>query len=291
MKKLQKATHSGVLKIGQFEIPCFVLDNGTRVITQRGLAGTLNLKTSGGLNIGDLLKRISDKGLEANDLINALNSPALFTSPRGGKTNYGFEATVLVDICDFYLTARKNSMLSTARQKLTADHCEILTRAFAKVGIIALVDEATGYQEIRDKEALQKILDKYLLADYAKWAKRFPDEFYKEMFRLKKWQWDGMSIKRPGVIGKYTNDLVYERLAPGVLKELQERNPITENGHRKSKHHQWLTDDIGIPALSQHIHTLIAFMRASSNWDQFHRLVERSFTKFGETIPLQFEDE
>ena len=36
-------------------------------------------------------------------------------------------------------------------------------RGFAQVGIAALVDEATGYQEVRDRKALQAILDAFLV--------------------------------------------------------------------------------------------------------------------------------
>ena len=74
--------------------------------------------------------------------------------------------------------------------------CEILAPALARVGIIALIDEATGYQEIRDRQALQQILDKYLLKEYAAWAKRFPDEFYKQIFKLRGWEWRGKLEKR-----------------------------------------------------------------------------------------------
>ena len=77
----------------------------------------------------------------------------------------------------------------------------MLTRGLAHIGIIALVDEATGYQEVRDKLALQAILDAYLRKELAAWAKRFPDEFYREMFRLKGWQWQGMSVNRPQIVG------------------------------------------------------------------------------------------
>jgi hypothetical protein len=129
------------------------------------------------------------------------------------------------------------------------EKCKLLIRAFAVVGITALIDEATGYQETRDRLALQAILDKFLRKEFAAWAKRFPDEFYQEMFRLRGWQWKGMKVNRPSVVGHYTNDLVYERLAPGVLEELQRRNPRDEKGHRATKHHQWLTEDIGNPAL------------------------------------------
>lgn len=149
--------------------------------------------------------------------------------------------------------------------------------------------KATGYQKVRDRQALQKILDAYLRKELAAWAKRFPNEFYEEMFRLRKWQWNGLSVKRPGFVGKLTNDLVYERLAPSLLAELNRKNPVSEAGHRKSRHHQWLSDDIGIPALAQHIHAAIALMRASDSWSAFYGMINRALPKKSGQLPLLIE--
>ena len=99
-------------------------------------------------------------------------------------------------------------------------------RALAHVGIIALVDEATGYQDVRARNALNEILEQFIADELRRWTKLFPDEFYRQMFRLRGWEWKVQSIKqRPGVVGNYTNDLVYQRLAPGVLDELRRKDP------------------------------------------------------------------
>lgn len=81
-----------------------------------------------------------------------------------------------------------------------------------------------------------------------------------------------------------------ERLAPGLLKELKRLNPPDEDGRRKSKHQQWLTEDIGHPALQRHLTMLVALMRASANWGMFYRGVQRALPKCGETIPMAFEE-
>jgi hypothetical protein len=194
---------------------------------------------------------------------------------------------VLADVCDILLAARKKKGALSPPQEKYADAAEILVRGFARVGIIALVDEATGYQEVRDRYALQEILDKYLRKEFAAWAKRFPDEFYQEIFRLRGWAWKGMRVNRPQCVASYTKDLVYARLAPGILTELEKKNPVAETGRRLALHHQWLTEDIGHPALAQHLHALLGLMRASDNWSQMARLVNRAFPKRGDS--LQFE--
>jgi hypothetical protein len=135
-------------------------------------------------------------------------------------------------------------------------------------------------------------LDAYLLKELAAWAKRFPDEFYKQIFRLRGWQWNGMKINRPSVVGRYTNDLVYERLAPGILDELKKRMPVTETGNRKGKLQQLLTEEVGHPALQAHLQGLMALQRAAPErgWAQFIRSVERAYPKLNVTIPLALDD-
>lgn len=130
-------------------------------------------------------------------LSNLLENRITFTKAGGGKPSHGYDATILVEICDAIFEARKNGVLH--RQQIhIADKCEMLTRSFAKIGIIALIDEATGYQDVRKQDALQKILDAFISKELAAWVKRFPDEYYDEMFRLKGWNWN--TLKRPAVL-------------------------------------------------------------------------------------------
>jgi hypothetical protein len=225
-----------------------------------------------------------------NELAMALAEPIRFVRPgRGGKVAVGYEATILPDLCDAVLEARSAGVL-TPKQLDTAQQCEMLTRAFAKIGIIALVDEATGYQEVRDRLALQAILDKFLTAERAKWAKTFPDDFYAEMFRLRGWAFNPLSVKRPGVIGHLTNDIVYSRLAPGVVSRLKEVNPRTEAGYRKYKNFQFFTSDYGVPELKQHLLNLIFMMRGHVSWKGFYEALKRAAPRYGDTIEIDFED-
>jgi hypothetical protein len=294
MDKIPKATHEGILP--PLDIPCFVLgsDGGTRLITQRGMQSTIGMSTSGAtsgaLRLAQFVERLGLKFKENTDLAARLRNPILFIPLHGGRSAYGYEATILIDVCEFLLKARDKRVLTEFQERYAAA-ADVVIRAFAKVGIIAVVDEVTGYQEIRDREALQQILDKYIRQDWAAaWAKRFPDEFYQEMFRLRGWQWRGMKVNRPSVVAHYTKDLVYQRLAPGILEELEHKNPKDERGSRKHRHHQWLTDDIGIPALAQHLYATVGFMRAASTWDQFYRMMQRAFPKLNSTMWLGFPE-
>jgi hypothetical protein len=180
-------------------------------------------------------------------------------------------------------------LIASEDEKQRAEIAERILVSIANVGLVALIDEATGFQSLRPRDALQVLLDKYLRRELAAWAKRFPDEFYIELFRLKGWEWKGMKINRPQVVGYYTRDIIYERLAPGLLEELESRNPTDEAGERLARHHQWLTPDVGHPALAQHIHAVLGLMRASGNWPAFRRLLDRAFPKRGSTLELPLD--
>jgi len=291
--KIPIATHEGIIEINEIKIKSYVLDNGTRVLNRIQFLKALGRtgKAKGGQNkelklpvflSAKNLKPFIDKGLTQN------STPINFQG-LNGQVNIGFKAELLPAVCNVFLDAADAEAISV-NQLHIVQRCKILIRGFATIGIIALVDEVTGYQEIRDRKALQKILEKFLRTELLKWSKRFPNDFYKEMFRLKNWTWNEAVSKRPGVVGKYTNNIVYERLAPGVLEELKKRNPKNEKGIRKSKHHQWLTSDVGHPKLQEHILGTMALMRASPNWNVFIRLLERSYPKFGHTLPIGFDE-
>jgi hypothetical protein len=290
-ESLPRATHNGILKVGDAEIPAFVLDNGERILSTRGVMKSLGRTWRGRKYPGTELPVF----LEANNLKPFITSetelvlkPLHFMVSKTANGE-GYKAESLPLVCDVYLRAREANALRGA-QKIVAQKCEMLVRSLSKIGIIALVDEVTGYQELRDKKALQEILDKYLLKEFAAWAKRFPDEFYKQMFRLRGWQWRGMKVNRPSVVGKYTNDLIYQRLAPGIMDELKKRNPRDEKGHREGKHHQLLTPDLGIPALQNHLFATTKFMEAAATWDQFYRSMQRAFPKLNSNMVLNFPE-
>jgi hypothetical protein len=74
---------------------------------------------------------------------------------------------------------------------------------------------------------------------------------------------------------------------------LTKKNPvIEETGRRKTKHHQWLTDDIGHPALDRHFSGVMALMRANTYWENFRRMMEKAYPKIGTQLALKlFEEE
>ena len=151
-----------------------------------------------------------------------------------------------------------------------------------------LLDEGKGVecQHSVEQLLLSWIREKYIALELQPWVKRFPDPYYREMFRLRNWRYSPASTKRSHVVGTITNDLIYKRLAPGILQALQSITPRNCTGCRTRKFHQHLTTEYGVPALSQHLHTVIYMMKGSSNWAEFYRLIQKAFPRYDSTLTL-----
>ncbi|HWK98136.1 MAG TPA: P63C domain-containing protein [Pseudolabrys sp.] len=283
VKEVTHGSEDHPLQIGDIQIPCYVLDDETRVLSQRGLQTGIGMSISGGSfgeqRMAGFIDGLGQKGVNIKDLSSRIRNPILFKLPGGGRS-YGFEATILADICDAVLDARKIKGALHHQQEHIADRCEILLRGFARVGIIALVDEATGFQRDRTRDALSRILEAFIAKELQPWVRTFPGEYYQEMFRLRGLKYDAASVKRPPYFGHLTNDIVYDRLAPEVLKELKTKVPRNEEGRPKAKFSQMLTRNVGYPKLREHLGAVVATMRLSRDWHDFKEKLDRNYRRY-----------
>ena len=283
--QILKASYQGELDINGFKISCAVLEDGQRVLVNRSLALALGIKGSGAywqkkkeqksaalpeyLSANYLQEFISDEyKLKIYKTVSYVN--------KTGVETEGVDATFLSDICDIYVKAGAKGAFKNNPE--IPEIAYKLLLALSKVAITALVDEATGYQYIREKDELQKILKAYIAAELLPWQKRFPDEFYKEIFRLNGWDYTVNGIKqRPGVIGTWTKSLVYQQLPKGVLQELYSKTPKTTTGKLAAKLHQSLTSDIGNPHLEKQLISVITLMNISKDWKEFKKFFNKKF--------------
>ena len=285
------------LKLGNLELDCYVLEDGTRVFSGRGIQKALGSKSTSGqwlstyINKGPLANRFSK---DLSKITERINNPIKFRRNNAGGSQVatnGYDVTLLVDIC--------SAILDADRENIEVDHqivmnADIIIRSVAKVGIIALVDEATGYQYDRERYELQQILKKYISEELLPWTKRFPDVFYKELFRLNGWDFTVKGIhNRPGIIGKWTNKIIYEQLPKGVLDEPKRKTPKNERGNRTAKFHQHLTLDMGEPELEKQITKVIALFQASDNmqqfWTMFQKMIDRQNGQL--SLPFVFDED
>ena len=295
-KSMPIALLGAKLTLGGIEVDCYVTEDGERLIATRGMQDILKL-------VDDDAGSHQKSGSRLTRLLNNKNiNPLIFKNkPQGhflpkkrryeGRVIAGYNAEMLVDICEGMLEARSSGALKTARQGIVAAQCELIMRGLAKTGIVALIDEATGYQNLRPVDGLRNYFDQILRKDLAVWFKRFPDEFYENIYKLKGWDWPGMSKNRYSIVGKYTNDLVYGRIIPGLTEELEKRNPKNFKGHREWKHHQWLNDDAGDKLFSSQMFTILALQRACLNksgdkWRHFMNMMNDILPKKDSTMSM-----
>ncbi|MEN6625637.1 MAG: P63C domain-containing protein [Candidatus Sumerlaeia bacterium] len=284
---IPRATHSGKLTIGEMVFPCSVLSDGTRILTQSDFMAGMNMYYSGWIaknkakneSTAEIPHFLAFKSIEPfiSKHLGDLQSVVVRYRTEKGSLAQGIKAVIIPKICEVWLDANEAGKLPK-RQKQIAERAKVLMRALAHVAIEALVDEATGYQAIRERDALQKLLALYVNEELLPWTRRFPDEFYRQMFRLRNWHFSPTN-KGPRYAGKLTNELIYERLPPGVLDELRRKNPRNEKGQRRHRHHQLLTEDIGNPHLEKQVASVTTLMRASPNWSFFKRLFIRAFPR------------
>lgn len=273
MVKMPKATHNGVWEIGSgVKIKCYVMDNGERVLSMRGAASSMGLAGGGSmalvrnLNSQWIAPYLSEELREWLSKANRNELPQYLTKTGGKFTP--FSATNFVDLCKAYVDAKHDGVLKMESQIAVADKLYAIMTAFAKTGLTAIIDEVTGYQYEREKDELQKLLSKYISDELLPWARRFPDEFYKQMFRLKGWTYNGKN--RPQYVGKLTNQYIYEQLPDGVLEELKTKIP------KNKRLHQSLTEEVGVPHLDKQLQKTIALMQASDTWEEFDRLFNKA---------------
>jgi P63C domain len=299
-KKIRRVKYKGELDLAGRKLPCCVLEDGTRIFTGRGYAKVLKIvdendKKASGKRLGRYLGQKSLEPFIYKGKSHGHYDPIICYD--GNQKINGYEATLLADFCDGMLEARKHIELDT-RQKIIADECEMLVRAFAKVGIIALVDEATGYQYEREKFELQKIVKLFILKGgiFLKWRETFSLDYYKELFGVYDIPFTAENIKKkPRFIGWLTTELVYKNLPNGkeILKKIKERTPKTPKGYYSKKFWQSLTKRVGREALIDVIATVRTLAKISKKEkgkrNKFRRLVKEVYHSNGDLPYIDVE--
>jgi hypothetical protein len=308
-RSIPKAMREGTLQIGNLVIPCAIVTNEKgdveRLISERGMSEAMGYVRSGSDYAqkrseevgGNLPVFLSQKRLKPfiSDKLRLEGKLVPYRSTQGGLPADGIPAKLIPEICNVFLKARDAGVL--APDHAIVKNADLLIRGLAVTGIVALVDEATGYQDERARDELQIILSKYISEELMPWTKRFPDEFFRQIFRLHNWKYAPGNVKRPGYVGKLINQLVYEPLPPGVLSELKRLNPRID-GRRKHAHHQHLSDETGQPHLDKQISSVTVLMRASRDQEEFRRLFASALAPEGsdpendpqQTLPFPPDD-
>lgn len=287
--EIPRAPYTGELVIADRRINCAVLENGKRLLTQESFLRAVGraAKAKAGTGSERMASSENNAGwmppfLAAENLspfisaeLREATSPIVFRNSKGSKA-FGYDARLLPMVCEVYLKAKDANMLLSSQEHIY-QACYLLMRGLAQVGIIALVDEATGYQKYRERDELNRILEKYIVEELRPWIKTFPEEFFRQVYRIHGWEYNSSTSQRTPLVGRLINEWIYKQLPPGVLPKLQELNPVTERGWRRYRHHQFLTADTGIEHLDKQIDTVTTLLRVAEDREDFDRLFARAF--------------
>lgn len=286
-RSVQFATHVGELVIGNRALECAVLEDGTRVLSQGTILEALDREAKKGRQSEDRPPFLAATNLQplVTPELRGLWEPIEYRDPRYRFHSVGYKAEILPMVCEVYLEARAHDVLLPS-QRPAAQAAEVLVRGLARVGITALVDEATGYQEVRARDELRKILEAYVESQFRPWVRMFPADFFREIYRLQGWEYKPGTSKRTPYVGKLINHYIYEQLPNGVLDELRRVNPADAKGRRKRKHHQHLSETTGNPHLDRQIATVTTLMKIANDKTEFESLFERAFPPAQPKLPV-----
>jgi hypothetical protein len=249
-ESLPAATWRGVLDLGGNELDCYVLADGTRVLSSGSTT-----KAIANVERGSLQDYIGQKAL--NPYINIekiLQEVVRFSIPGTQWPGLGITTEHFELICRGYVQALYEGAPLTDRQREIAIRCAVLTAGLTRTGLDALVDEATGYQYERAEDALQVKLRAFIADELRDWEKTFPDELWQEFGRLTKWK--GALHSRPKWWGKLVIELIYDTLDPDVAEYLKTNKPKTGvHWHRQ------LTENLGVRQLVSRCYEIVGMSK------------------------------
>lgn len=284
------AKYRGKLPIGEIEVECAVLSDNRRVLSATSVFTAFDRPRKGeyrvSLDDGTKLPPF----MASNNLIPFINQDIMkWTIPikylDGNRECEGYAAELLPELCFLYLRAKRANKLTHSQQKF-AEQSIILLESFAKIGIIALIDEVTGYQYDRTHDALRILLQQYIAEGLQKWMKTFPDEFFVELDRLYT-NTRTTSRARPSYYGHFINTYIYDPIEYGYIKQELDKLNIKDNGIRKARFHQWLTIH-GKDVLVKQIWRILGIMETSSSIHGFKNKIEKQ--KLISVAPYLFDE-
>jgi hypothetical protein len=241
---LPVAKWSGTLSVGDWETAVYVFDDRRRVLGGSGAATILTGAPRGGNLEGDVHVRALE-GYMPPTLQNRMIDFVILDVPA--QTEKGVTAEAFLEICGAYVHAWRNGVIVNDADVAIAKRSAVFLAACSKVGLFALIDEATGFESRRAKDELQLTLRALLLEEMQKWERTFPRELWEQFARLTNWK--GSLHQHPKYWGRLTMELIYDYLDLELVEWLRENAPASK--HAQS-YEQWLSSQYGLKKLIEH---------------------------------------
>lgn len=276
-----RAVHKGnFLKDFGVDVDCYVLDDSskTAVISQRGMGSAIGFSRRG----SRLKVFVNSKAMDeyiGRDLREKIENPLVFQLPGAAAASpvsavaHGYDATILIDICNAILAAKAGGKLTEPRYEKMVEQARIITSASAKSGIRGLVYALAGYNPTA--EEVIAAFKFYVREEAREYEREFPEQLYAEWYRL--YQLPKPEKNRPWKFKHLTLDHVYKPLAKSNGKVLQLTQAARAAGkERWKKLHQFLSD-VGVKALRTQLGQTLGIAQVSETAEQYEANIQRVF--------------
>lgn len=275
ISKLPHVVDAGILTIFN-DLPCYVLSDERRVFRLSKLTHALrNLdhgKFGNYLAASVINKYLPEELRPLSDYDNDRTPQGTVYFLLNGKVEKGYDCEDFMEVCSAFVNAWMAGEQLTDAQMVMAYNANKFIIAAAKVGVISLVDEVTGYQVKRRERELNNKFQYFLSKDYREWEKTFPDDLWKEFARLTHWR--GSYELRPKYWGKFVNNLIYDKLDKDIALYLRKNKPVRKTG---IKYFQWLNEEHGMKELIIHIWQIVGIAKTCESMDELIKKVNLKF--------------
>lgn len=200
------------------------------------------------------------------------------------------DCRVVTDFCRLMLRLRECGKLGESYLRY-AQNCEKFMVGLADTGLVALIDEATGYAKKR-RDEYQRLFLAFIRDERSDWVKEFPDSFFAGIYKI--YNLEKIGRNHPQFFGGFIAKYVYWPLADSkgaILEKLREKDPYVKVGTRRYKLHQFLTQEIGKPALHDHLVRIGLLLDMSRNKNDFRRQFQKAFPRAGDQMEFDFADD
>jgi hypothetical protein len=296
-EKILKAMYPGLLSLGNSDLYCYVLNDESRILSANSFFKAFGRPRKGrpkeGMGVlfegtelpqflpANILETYKDSQLKLQNDVN----PSIFTDINdilgwtvpvqfydGRTLKTGYHSNLLVKMCELYVRTNNLGLLKDNQVHL-AEKAQILLYAFASVGLDGLIDEATGYKYDPKYKGLRVLVNQYIAEGLRKWTKTFPDKFFEYLDKLYENE-KTTSRNRPGYYGKFINKYIYDPLERGYVKKELDKLNIRDDGTRKARFNQWLSE-LGKNELILQLGQIMGLIQSSSNLRNFKGRFER----------------
>jgi len=312
-EKELKATHWDVLDLSQkyidtngeeivdeIKIRCAVLEDGTAMLSERGVNKFFGNEKSSG-DAYKRKKKLLEKGAEVLPvfmiqknlkpfvLLTFNDEAGVFPTAEvykiGNAINYGYRADLMSDFCQVWTNAFLAGALRS-NQIHKAQRAIRLNNALAKTGLTKLIYEVTGYDDENRYSTSEIFKHFYLQNNPTKWEAMWQKDIYDYFYLMFNLVNDPAIKNHPWCFSQVTIK-IYERLFPIDYREFMEEH----EPQRLNRFHQYLTDKYGKEHLRKNLEQVLGILKATARFGvyAFYEGLEIAFPKPKDQLSLPYK--